>query len=77
MKNSEEYNKEYYEKNKARISTYLKAKEKCPNCDRCVAHQNMLSHQKSTLCKRNSKPNPLQNINYEHLLKYLATLQTL
>jgi ribosomal protein L33 len=41
-----DYNKIYYETNKAKIAEKLYCKETCPHCQKVVSHQNMKSHQK-------------------------------
>lgn len=46
-----DYNKNYYEKNKAKIAEKLYCKETCPHCQKVVSHQNMKSHQKTSYCK--------------------------
>jgi uncharacterized protein (DUF1919 family) len=46
-----EYQKEYYAQKKDVIKGKLMEKEKCPYCNRVVAHQNMFKHQKSKYCK--------------------------
>ena len=49
-----EYNKKYYEKNKEKIASKLYAKVTCEKCGRCVSHQNLTKHQKSSRCKAKS-----------------------
>jgi hypothetical protein len=46
-----DYNKNYYETNKAKIAEKLYCKETCPHCQKVVSHQNMKSHQKTSYCK--------------------------
>ena len=46
-----EYNKNYYNDNKAVIQSKLSAKEECKFCNRCVAHQNLPKHWTSKLCQ--------------------------
>jgi ribosomal protein L33 len=43
-----DYNKNYYETNKAKIAEKLYCKETCPHCQKVVSHQNMKSHQKTS-----------------------------
>jgi hypothetical protein len=49
-----EYNKKYYETNKIEIAKKLYAKVTCPDCERCVSHQNLKKHQKTSYCKSKS-----------------------
>lgn len=55
--NSKEYMKEYYSKNKERISKMCAKKEVCEFCKRLVTHQNMPAHQRTKYCqnRRNDK----------------------
>ena len=46
-----EYNRRYYEKNKATIASKLYAKVTCEKCGRCVSHQNLTKHQKTSKCR--------------------------
>lgn len=49
-----DYNKNYYEKNKAKIAEKLYCKETCPKCQKVVSHQNMKKHQLTSYCKSRS-----------------------
>ncbi len=49
-----EYNKKYYEANKEKIASKLYAKVTCEKCDKCVSHQNLKKHQKTSYCKSKS-----------------------
>ena len=60
-KDMKTYKKEYYQKNKEKITSKLYAKETCPCCSRKVSHQHMNDHQKTASC----------------IKKKTATLQTL
>lgn len=55
VKNSSEYNKQYYIKNKERIAEKLYKKVECPYCNRIVNFQNLVKHQETILCYRRSK----------------------
>jgi len=46
-----EYNKQYFEANKGKVSAKLQAKEACKCCGRVVSHQNLTSHMKTNYCK--------------------------
>lgn len=63
-----EYNKKYREQNKANITAKLKLKEECQHCKRCVSHQNMQSHLKSTYCQKRRMQNTFD------LYKYAKTI---
>lgn len=47
-----EYRKKYYEDNKTKILSAILKPEKCIYCGRTVTHQNIIKHQKTTLCKK-------------------------
>lgn len=49
--NRNEYMKEYYAKNKVTIIGKICKKEQCEYCNRMVAHQQIMKHQKSQYCK--------------------------
>lgn len=44
------YNKQYYEKNREKVLKQVLAKDKCENCGKMVAHQNMKDHRKTAYC---------------------------
>ena len=46
-----EYYKNYYAKNKDKLTERLYARVECEHCKRTVNSQNMKKHQRSTLCK--------------------------
>jgi hypothetical protein len=54
-KNTPEYMREYYLKNKERIINKLKEKCICEYCNRSVCHQNMIKHMESDYCLRRRK----------------------
>ncbi len=45
-----EYNKKYYETNKAIILGSILNKEECKYCGKTVTHQNMVKHMDTKLC---------------------------
>ena len=49
--NTKEYNKMYYQKNKARVLEMMKKKVTCELCGRSVAHQNLMKHMETDYCK--------------------------
>jgi len=63
-----EYNRKYREQNKATIKAKLQQKEECQHCKRCVSHQNMQSHLKSTYCSKRRMQNTFD------LYKYAKTI---
>eukprot|EP00981_Chlorochromonas_danica_P013243 scaffold5998_cov440-Ochromonas_danica.AAC.2 len=48
----DEYNRQYYAKNKAKIDAKQSAKEECKHCGRSVRHENIWKHMKTDYCKR-------------------------
>lgn len=53
--NTPEYNKNYYQNNKEKISAKLKAKKTCEYCGSLQSHQHMNRHQETKLCKTMQK----------------------
>jgi hypothetical protein len=62
MDKTKEYNKAYYEQNKSKILEMLQKKESCVHCGRSVAHQNMITHQKSNYCKSRHRSSELTDM---------------
>jgi hypothetical protein len=56
-KTTKEYNKEYYDKNKEVLLRKALTKEKCPHCDRTIAHQELFKHQKTKYCQKRRELN--------------------
>jgi len=52
-----EYNKQYYQKNKAKILENIKLCVSCPHCQKEVTLCNMSRHQKSIQCKKKQAKN--------------------
>jgi hypothetical protein len=50
-----QYNKNYYETNKARIIEKALTQVVCQFCNRSVINNNYFKHQQSKLCKRKSE----------------------
>jgi hypothetical protein len=50
-----EYNKSYYEKNKATLLNMYKEKKQCPKCGMFIACYNLSNHQKSKKCMETFK----------------------
>ncbi len=70
--NTPEYNKAYYEKNKAKIGESLKQQCVCELCGRSVSHQRMKRHQATSICLGNRKNN-----NYSELKEQVERLKQL
>lgn len=50
-----EARKAYYQSNRERILKMQQTKEECPICGRCVAHDRMKKHQRTSLCMRSAQ----------------------
>lgn len=49
------YHKKYYNDHKEMMLAYGKKKLKCDKCGRSVTRNQLLRHQRTKICKRNSK----------------------
>ena len=61
--NSIEYNKNYYETNKAKIMLYQKAKIRCEFCNCQISKYNFSKHLKSLKHQKNDNNNALNEQN--------------
>ena len=59
--NRKEYGAQYYENNKERILEMYKVRVNCPNCNRELNQQNLVSHMKTKLCINKSELNKILN----------------
>ncbi len=62
---TKEYNKQYYEQNKGRLSTVAREKVTCPNCKKQIAKDYLHKHQHTKQCQNHifKKENEIKNIN--------------
>jgi hypothetical protein len=74
--NSPEYNKAYYEKNKAKICEALKKKCVCELCGRTTSYQRLKKHQTTSLCIGNRNNDKYEELKeqVEHLKKLLINI---
>ena len=74
--NSPEYNKAYYEKNKAKICEALKKKCVCELCGRTTSYQRLKKHQTTSLCIGNCNNDKYEELKeqVEHLKKLLINI---
>jgi hypothetical protein len=63
-----EYNKLYYQNNKAQIEKKIGAKEECPHCKRMIRHQYMQKHLKSVYCQSRRTVNQTTALNFPLIL---------